>query len=275
MDAAGVLTTPAEENGLDYFGARYFSGAMGRFTSADPPLVDQFVEDPQSWNLYAYGRNNPLRYVDPTGQAVCSYDNGSTPEGGGATTEEACTGSGGMWLYQPTDTDDPYADASAFQFSTTVRERAGALDAKGQTVVNQLGENADSSMALIGTVAAGSTAIGGGAGLYPVAAQGINQLAFGPATGRVFYHFSRITAAGATGRLVGGTSAGRLWEFVSRPLPPSIQDLGWRLLSGSYASGAGGNVNVFPEVGRRVGTLYQTELPRLINNPSVSSIRYR
>ena len=40
------------ESGLDYFQARYFSGAGGRFTSADAPLVDQSELDPQSWNLY-------------------------------------------------------------------------------------------------------------------------------------------------------------------------------------------------------------------------------
>jgi len=54
--------------GLDYFGARYYSGAMGRFTSPDKPFADQHPEDPQSWNLYAYGRNNPLKYVDRNGR---------------------------------------------------------------------------------------------------------------------------------------------------------------------------------------------------------------
>ena len=58
------------ESGLDYFQARYFSGAAGRFTSADAPLVDQFAESPPSWNLYVYSRNNPLRYIDPTGKCV-------------------------------------------------------------------------------------------------------------------------------------------------------------------------------------------------------------
>jgi RHS repeat-associated protein len=58
------------ETGLDYFGARYVSGAQGRFTSPDTPLIDQFLDDPQSWNLYAYARNNPLRYVDRTGEAI-------------------------------------------------------------------------------------------------------------------------------------------------------------------------------------------------------------
>ena len=55
------------ETGLDYFGARYFSGAQGRMTSPDAPFADQLAADPQSWNLYAYARNNPLKFVDPTG----------------------------------------------------------------------------------------------------------------------------------------------------------------------------------------------------------------
>ena len=55
------------ESGLDYFQARYFSGAGGRFTSADLPFADQGAADPQSWNLYTYTRNSPLKYVDRTG----------------------------------------------------------------------------------------------------------------------------------------------------------------------------------------------------------------
>jgi RHS repeat-associated protein len=55
------------ETGLDYFGARYMSSAQGRFTSADPLLGSARVIDPQTWNRYAYGLNNPLRNSDPTG----------------------------------------------------------------------------------------------------------------------------------------------------------------------------------------------------------------
>lgn len=58
------------ETGLDYFGARYMSAAQGRFTSPDAPLIDQSPHDPQSWNLYAYGRNNPLKFTDPTGNSA-------------------------------------------------------------------------------------------------------------------------------------------------------------------------------------------------------------
>jgi RHS repeat-associated protein len=70
------------ETGLDYFGARYFSGAQGRFTSADEPLADQDEHDPQSWNLYSYVRNNPLRYADPTGRDCVTLDNGTTGDNG-------------------------------------------------------------------------------------------------------------------------------------------------------------------------------------------------
>jgi RHS repeat-associated protein len=59
-----------EESGLDYFGARYYSGAMGRFTGADRPFADQHIADPQSWNLYTYVRDNPLRYLDVDGSRI-------------------------------------------------------------------------------------------------------------------------------------------------------------------------------------------------------------
>lgn len=56
------------ESGLDNFGKRYDSSSMGRFMTPDAFYKDSHVGDPQSWNEYAYARNNPLRYVDPTGE---------------------------------------------------------------------------------------------------------------------------------------------------------------------------------------------------------------
>lgn len=57
------------ETGLDYFGARYFSSAQGRFTSPDPEIIPNNIGNPQAWNKYAYTYNNPLRYTDPDGHA--------------------------------------------------------------------------------------------------------------------------------------------------------------------------------------------------------------
>ncbi len=56
------------ETGLNYYGARYYSPTQGRFTSVDPENASADLEDPQSWNGYAYARNNPLKYVDPDGR---------------------------------------------------------------------------------------------------------------------------------------------------------------------------------------------------------------
>jgi RHS repeat-associated protein len=62
------------ESGLDYFGARYYSSAMGRFTSPDAPLADQRAFDPQSWNLYRYASNSPLANVDFDGHVSLAWE---------------------------------------------------------------------------------------------------------------------------------------------------------------------------------------------------------
>jgi RHS repeat-associated protein len=82
--SSGIRFTGKErdaETGLDYFGARYFSAAQGRFTTPDPLMASAHASDPQSWNRYAYARNNPLRYIDPDGLEVppdCAKDNKCT-----------------------------------------------------------------------------------------------------------------------------------------------------------------------------------------------------
>jgi RHS repeat-associated protein len=57
------------ESGLDFFSERYFSSAQGRFTSEDPEVIPRDITNPQVWNKYAYTLNNPLKNVDPDGQA--------------------------------------------------------------------------------------------------------------------------------------------------------------------------------------------------------------
>ncbi len=66
------------ESGLDNFGFRYLSSAQGRFISPDEPFAGFDQHDPQSFNLYSYVGNNPLRYTDPDGHDyhIC-VDNGN------------------------------------------------------------------------------------------------------------------------------------------------------------------------------------------------------
>jgi RHS repeat-associated protein len=73
------------ETGLDYFLARYYSSMQGRFTSVDPIMMEKRrLGDPQEINLYAYTRNNPLKYVDPTGE---KYGSSGESVGKNATRE--------------------------------------------------------------------------------------------------------------------------------------------------------------------------------------------
>jgi RHS repeat-associated protein len=73
------------ETGLDYFGARYLSGSQGRFMSPDPPLLDQQPSNPQSWNLYGYVRNNPLRFGDLDGHECVDLGGGQFGDDGKGT----------------------------------------------------------------------------------------------------------------------------------------------------------------------------------------------
>jgi len=57
-----------DSTGLYYYGARYYEPFAGRFTAVDNIKGD--IQDPQSLNRYAYVQNNPLMYVDPTGNEI-------------------------------------------------------------------------------------------------------------------------------------------------------------------------------------------------------------
>src|SRR2546425_11029728 len=45
--------------------ARYYGSWVGRFYSADP--LPRRIRDPQSFNKFAYVRNNPMKLIDPNG----------------------------------------------------------------------------------------------------------------------------------------------------------------------------------------------------------------
>ena len=61
-----------DDTGLDYFGARYYASVQGRFLTPDWSATPEAVpyghfETPQSLNLYAYVKNNPITDVDVDG----------------------------------------------------------------------------------------------------------------------------------------------------------------------------------------------------------------
>ncbi|MDH7475811.1 MAG: RHS repeat-associated core domain-containing protein, partial [Anaerolineae bacterium] len=54
--------------GLMHYGARFYSPWLGRFVQADTVVPEP--GNPQDLNRYAYVRNNPLRYTDPSGHWI-------------------------------------------------------------------------------------------------------------------------------------------------------------------------------------------------------------
>ena len=59
-----------ESTGLYYLNARYYNPENGRFLTEDTYRGE--VNDPDTLHLYAYCKNNPINYVDPSGHSVVS-----------------------------------------------------------------------------------------------------------------------------------------------------------------------------------------------------------
>ncbi|QHN03179.1 RHS repeat-associated core domain-containing protein [Granulicella sp. WH15] len=121
------------ESGLDYFGARYYGSNMGRFSSPDPSgLYYANPTNPQSFNLYSYGRNNPLINIDPTGMD-CIHTNVDTGAYEGfergdcdnSTEEKANSGQ--------------YVDGTVNTISTTTGDSSGRVTGYSGTTDDGLG----------------------------------------------------------------------------------------------------------------------------------------
>ncbi len=77
-----------EEADLIHMNGRVYDPRLGRFTSADPTIP--YVYSTQSFNRYSYARNNPLKYIDPTGFT----DEGGSDGGDGGDSDGGVTNLG-------------------------------------------------------------------------------------------------------------------------------------------------------------------------------------
>ena len=66
--AAERMSAESGPSGLYCIGARSMDPGTGRFISLDPQLGSLSI--PQTLNRYVYCVNNPLRYIDPTGEGI-------------------------------------------------------------------------------------------------------------------------------------------------------------------------------------------------------------
>jgi RHS repeat-associated protein len=61
------------ETSLDFAEARMYDNTRGRFTAVDPLMASGKSADPQTFDRYVYGMNNPLKNIDPSGMDTGIY----------------------------------------------------------------------------------------------------------------------------------------------------------------------------------------------------------
>jgi len=74
----GGCAEPAQDD-LDYMLARFYSPTVGRFLGVDPALESADPFRPQTWNRLNYVTDNPLKYLDPTGEVLFFFGVGNDP----------------------------------------------------------------------------------------------------------------------------------------------------------------------------------------------------
>jgi RHS repeat-associated protein len=191
------------ESGLDYFGARYYASAVGRFTSPDwsakeDPVPYAVLGDPQSLNLYSYVRNNPLSHSDPDGhdcptcQMILNWLSGnhSSSASAAGVAAQSTSRSGPLTVTAGVATGSAKASASYgtnTSLSAKVNGSVASVTAKegsnSTTQVDALNANAGAH-AGVGTDAKtgiGASA-GAGAGAYVLSGSQTETVAIGSVT---------------------------------------------------------------------------------------------
>lgn len=145
------------ESGLDYFDSRHYSSGAARFLSIDPvSLSPDRTMDPQALNRYAYVRNNPMRFLDPTGEylrltgdlttdaaAICAIVNTGDcrhrvmiDDKGNLTFDtnglDLNTNEGALLISQLVNSSNTYS----FGLSNTAMTQGGPIDLAGNAISN-------------------------------------------------------------------------------------------------------------------------------------------
>jgi len=193
------------ESGNDYFGARYYASTMGRFLSPDwsakvMPVPYATMGDPQSLNLYAYVRNNPLTGVDADGHCdkngmLCQAwtwltSNHSASASASATAAQGSASNGPLSATAKMGTAQASASAS-YGTNTSVSAKGSATLAsttinEGTHSTTQVDSHTVTADAHAGVSLGGdkglSASAGAGAGAYVLSASQTETITLGPIT---------------------------------------------------------------------------------------------
>jgi RHS repeat-associated protein len=133
--------------GLYFYNARYYDPVLGRFAQADT-IVPEPV-DPQALNRYSYVGNNPLRFIDDSGERAIDIVGGAGG-GGGAGMAVVMLANGlaqtvGQQVSALTVRMAPAANATVQTWSLAGNQVIAAADQLSQAAQNagQAGNTAD------------------------------------------------------------------------------------------------------------------------------------
>ncbi|MFA5084294.1 MAG: RHS repeat-associated core domain-containing protein [Candidatus Paceibacterota bacterium] len=192
-----------KESGLMYYGARYYSPSLARFTQPDTEIQD--IYDPQSLNRYSYARNNPLKYKDDTGHWIHIVVGAAIG---------ALIGAGSSIAYQL---------HNGASWSTLDWGSVGKSAAVGTAAGGVGAATFGAGLAIAGESVGGYTIAGGASGLISGrTGQFASNIAYGNSLGENMLNFNdmvRDTTLGAAFGLVGGTHENAAGLFGSESKP--------------------------------------------------------
>ena len=258
------------EASINQMGQRYYDGQLGGFASADLYFIqhpEKTLGSPIEAGLYTYGRNNPLKFTDPTGM----YVDGNGSEFAGPASPDPSDG----------------------QFnSTALWSQSQGLDGRFEGLAGVNGDFARSGTAgrdLVTDVAFDSAlTLGAGAiacavkSLAGAALSSLESTVESQAT-RVFWSGGELAknAAQNFAKSINGvtlemTAPGAAVEQATKNIPWSEARPLWAQASRDFAEGATGEVHVFQNA-RGVSTTSiwrEVEFPFLQSSSKVDNIFY-
>jgi len=247
------------ETGLDYFEARYYSSAMGRFTSPDEftggptelfaevaahnPTFYADIFDPQSLNKYTYCLNNSFRYLDFDGHQTAQSDRLSNAIDFGTGYVRGIVSSMSYgWVGGPRSDD-------------SLASRAG--QSSGTATVLVVGGYS--------TYAGGGMSLSGGGAVVGVPVMGVGLLGAGGAA-------KNVLALGATPMQM-ASKTGKNGDGDKEQKEPVFGEKGTQTTSTTVGKGKGWRIDVEnPNPGQRPGQVhYQSGNTKYLYSPTTKS----
>jgi RHS repeat-associated protein len=182
-----------DASGLYYFATRYYDPATGRFISVDPHYAENptaGMGDPQLLNIYAYSLNNPLKFVDPSGQ---SPEEANHTENAKKAADAAISGYSSSLNMGAPDTNATGFGTGVGGGYAIIKGGATLLDSKADVVERTSGGlNVVNGLATVGEYALSNA--GSGVGASRLAAAGLGATAM--VSGIAITYIDMISAPG-------------------------------------------------------------------------------